>query len=438
MKCYVPSVLRVIAFTIVAATAVAGCPDRGPPAPERPVTAGREGTEAAAPVTADPVPAPDPAPAPAAPAGPIPAGTDAVGFVPPAIAKKVAMVEIARDLKRPVAAVVAPGDARKRLFVLEQHKGRIQIFEGGAKKKTPFLDIGGKVSTGNEQGLLGLAFHPSFATNKKLYINYTDVDDHTHVVEYTIAAGDPDRADPASAREVLFVKQPYSNHNGGHLVFGPDGKLWIGLGDGGSGGDPKGNGQNPRALLGKMLKLDVDKPGAKPEIVFLGMRNPWRYAFDAKTGDLYMGDVGQEKWKMVMVAPAGMRGGNFGWNVIEGGKCYRSRGCDTSKYTHPVVSYSHDEGCSITGGVVYRGKAIPELDGMYFYADYCTSILRSFRWYRDPSSPAGGVARDHWEWRRALDPGAKLASISSFGVDADGEIYIVTLTGSVFQLVPKK
>jgi glucose/arabinose dehydrogenase len=358
--------------------------------------------------------------------------------VPADIASKVQLVEVAKDLKRPVAFVVAPGDARGRWFVVEQHRGRIQIFEGGAKQKPPFFDIDGKVSTGNEQGLLGLAFHPKFATNKKLYVHYTDTDDHTHVVEYTVSADDPDRVDMATAREVFFHKQPYSNHNGGHLLFGPDGKLWIGLGDGGGGGDPLRAGQDMDQLLAKILRLDVDKPGAKPEIVHLGVRNPWRYAFDPKTGDFFIGDVGQNKWEYVFVVAGGdTRRHNFGWNIAEGRHCYNKRTCDRSGFTEPVVDYSHDEGCSLTGGVVYRGKAIPTLDGVYFYADYCTSLFRSFRFYRDTSDPAGGVARDHWNWRGVLDPGGRVNSISSFGVDADGEIYVVTLVGSIFKLVPK-
>ena len=414
-------------FVFALAMLLVGCKDRGQPAPERP----------GAPTPPAPSPTADPPAVPATVPAAIPAGSDAVTPVPAAIAAKVAMAEVARDLKRPVAAVVAPGDARRRLFIVEQHKARILILEAGARKKTPFLDLGGKVSTGNEQGLLGLAFHPRDA--RKLYINYTDVDDHTHVVEYQVAAGDPDRVDPTTARELLFVKQPYSNHNGGHVAFGPDGKLWIGLGDGGAADDPHGNGQNPKVLLAKMLRLDVDAAGARPEIVHMGLRNPWRYSFDARTGDLYIGDVGQNKFEMVQVVAGDDRGRkNFGWNTIEAGRCFKERQCDKTGLTLPVVSYSHGEGCSITGGVVYRGKAIPELDGIYFYADYCTSIVRSFRWYRDPSNPAGGVARDHWEWRPVLDRGGKLASISSFGVDADGEIYIVTLTGSVYQIVPKR
>jgi glucose/arabinose dehydrogenase len=294
------------------------------------------------------------------------------------------------------------------------------------------------VSTGNEQGLLGLAFHPGFATNKKLYVHYTDPDDHSHVVEYQVSATDPDRVDPATAREVFSVEQPYSNHNGGHLAFGPDGMLYIGMGDGGAAGDPRRAGQDPKQLLAKMLRLDVDTPDAKPEILHLGLRNPWRYAFDAKTGDLFIGDVGQNKWENVYVVGGNDPGHkNFGWNVVEGNHCYERRTCDRTGFTAPVVDYPHAQGCSITGGVVYRGKALPRLDGVYFYADYCTSLVRSFRWYADPSVPAGGVARDHWDWRASLDPDAKLQSISSFGVDHDGEILIVTLTGKVFRLAPR-
>ena len=424
-----------LAAIALAAAALAACGDKGEP--RRP-----------------PAPGPSPAPTPVAPpgdgsalvpavaptgAGTIPPGTDALAAVPADVAAKVQLVEVAKGFKRPVAAVVAPGDARRRLFVVEQHRARILIVEAGATKKQPFFDLGARnVSNGNEQGLLGLAFHPDFAKNRRLYVHYTAPDDHTHVVEYQVSASDPDTVDTATAREVFFIEQPYSNHNGGHLAFGPDGKLYIGMGDGGAAGDPLRAGQDLKNLLAKILRLDVDTAGAKPEIVHYGVRNPWRYAFDAKTGDLFIGDVGQNKWEYVFVVagddPARK---NFGWNIVEGSHCYQKRDCDKTGFTLPVVEYGHDQGCSITGGVVYRGKALSALDGAYFYADYCTSLVRSFRYYKDPSVPAGGVARDHWDWRASLDPSARLQSISSFGVDHDGEILIVTLTGGVFRLAPR-
>jgi len=245
---------------------------------------------------------------------------------------------------------------------------------------------------------------------------------------------------PGSEREILFLEQPYPNHNGGHLVFGPDGKLYAGFGDGGDRMDPHGNGQNRSALLAKMLRLDVDAGGGKgkprPEIVMLGLRNPWRYSFDRKTGDLYIGDVGQDHWEEIdVVAAADVgKGKNFGWNVVEGmGHCARKKGCDQTGLVPPVAEYNHEtgEGCSVTGGFVYRGKAIPELDGAYFYADYCTALIRSFRW------KAGKIV-DHWDWRPTLDPKEKLAKLASWGEDEGGELYLVSLDGTVLKLVRAK
>jgi hypothetical protein len=215
------------------------------------------------------------------------------------------------------------------------------------------------------------------------------------------------------------------------------------MGDGGSAGDPERNGQNPKALLGKMLRFDVDgaKPGQlpAPERVHMGVRNPWRFSFDAKTGDLFIGDVGQNLWEYVfVVAGSDKTSKNFGWNIVEGNHCYKAKSCDKSKFTGAVVEYPHDEGCSITGGFVYRGKALPMLDGRYFYADFCTGILSSFVWTHDPSSPtAPGWAREHWDWKSTLDKGGNLSQVSSFGVDHDGELYIVLLTGDIYRLAPK-
>jgi glucose/arabinose dehydrogenase len=419
--------VAILIGTAALASCMAGCKDKGG-AGERP--------SVPAPAAVDSRPTAPGAPAGTAPADPPPAGTDELAPVPADVVAHVALVEVIHGLKRPVAAVAAPGDSRKRLFVVEQHKGRIVVIENGAKAKTPFLDLGdAAVSQGEEQGLLGLAFHPQFATNHKLYVDYTNPDGNTRVVEYQAGA---DAVDPATARQVFAIDQPYSNHNGGNLVFGPDGQLYVGLGDGGSAGDPHGAGQDLDNLLAKMLRIDVDKPDAKPEIVHYGLRNPWRYTFDAKTGDLYIGDVGQDKWENVYVVAAGDHARkNFGWNVAEGRHCFKRAECDRSAFTAPIADYPHSQGCSVTGGVVYRGAALPALDGVYFYADYCTALVRSFRWYADPSAAAGGVAREHWDWRAALDPDAKLQSISSFGTDADGELLIVTLPGAIYRLAAK-
>ncbi len=358
-----------------------------------------------------------------------PPPSEALGPPPAALAGSLRLAVVASGLARPVALVTAPGDLRRRLFVVEQ-PGRVRVLVDGALVPRPVLDLTGKVSTGNEQGLLGLAFHPGFATNHKLYVDFTDRAGDTHVVEYQLADGS-DAVDPATAREVFTIEQPYSNHNGGNLVFGPDGRLWIGLGDGGAAGDPAGAGQDDGNLLAKMLRLDVDTAGARPEIVGKGLRNPWRYSFDAATGDLYIGDVGQNLWESVYVVPADhLTGHNFGWSVAEGRHCYDAATCDRRAFTAPVADYGHDVGCSITGGAVYRGKAIPALAGVYFYADFCTAIIRSFRWAKD------GI-RDHWEWKPALDPDGTLSQISSFGVDRDGELYLLSLTGDVYRLQPR-
>jgi glucose/arabinose dehydrogenase len=363
---------------------------------------------------------------------------------PSRITAGVVLTRIASGLSKPVFLTFAPGDATKRLFVVEK-TGRVRILRAGRldRDAAPFLDLASRVSSGSEQGLLGLAFHPEYARNGRLFVNLTDRKGDTHVLEFTVARDDPDRVEPASERELLFVHQPYSNHNGGHLAFGPDGRLYVGLGDGGSAGDPQRNGQNPKALLAKLLAIDVDaRPSPPPTIVALGLRNPWRYAFDRATGDLWIADVGQNRIEEVDVFPAAaLRAAaagthpplNFGWNVMEGRHCYATRDCDPKGLTPPVVEYDHGEGCSITGGYVYRGRALPELVGLYFYADYCTALVRSFR--------VGGSEQpvtDVWDWRAALDPESRLADLSSFGEDADGELYLLSLDGDLYRFDPAR
>lgn len=370
---------------------------------------------------------------PAAPEPP-PPGDDKLVAPPKDVADQVALKEVARGLKRPVLLVVAPNDDRRRFFIVEQ-RGAIRILENGKPLPKPFFSIG-NLADGNEQGLLGLAFHPDYAKNGRLYVNYTSSDMATHIVEYKVSANDPDVVDVTTKRELAVIEQPYSNHNGGHLEFGPDGKLYTGMGDGGAANDPHRNGQNDKALLAKLLRFDVDATKPAAGIVHKGLRNPWRFTFDRKTGDLYIGDVGQNLWEYVhAVAAADHAQKNFGWNIVEGNHCFNAetgagkKSCDKTGLSPPLVEYSHDEGCSITGGIVYRGKALPALDGRYFYADYCTGLLRSFVWTH-------GVVRDHWDWKPAIDRRAVLSQISSFGTDADGELYIVELTGSIYQLVP--
>jgi glucose/arabinose dehydrogenase len=350
---------------------------------------------------------------------------------------------IANGFSAPLDLQSAAGD-RARLFVVEQ-RGRIRVIRNGSVVATPFLDLSSKVSaTGSERGLLGLAFHPQFGTNGRFYVNYTDRSGHTHISEFRAPSPGNDTADPSTERELLFVAQPFENHNGGGLAFGTDGRLYIGLGDGGSGGDPFGNAQNPGVLLGKMLRVDVDsgtpyavpadnpftgRAGFRPEIWAIGLRNPWRFAFDRATGDLYIGDVGQSALEEVDIGLASRRGGeNYGWNTMEGSRCFSpSNGCAATGLTLPVTEYGRSQGYSITGGVVYRGCRMPGYAGHYFYADYGSGMIRSFRL-------ANGVAADTRDWSAS---GARLIDHpSSFGVDADGEIYLVDYDGEIYRLEP--
>jgi glucose/arabinose dehydrogenase len=358
-----------------------------------------------------------------------PGGSTVLGPVPAAIAAQVALVRVARGLRRPVAIESAPGGA-DRLFVVEQG-GAIRRLRPPGVDARPFLDLSAQVSRNHEErGLLGLAFHPAFATDPRLYVNYTDRRGDTRVVEYRVDPSDPERADPASARELLKLRQPYANHNGGGLEFGPDGKLYVGMGDGGAADDPHGNGQDDRSKLAKLLAIEVDSGAV--DVVAKGLRNPWRYAFDARTHDLYIGDVGQDRLEEIDVLPfAELRGANFGWNTMEGSECFVDGTCDQRGLVMPAIEYDHQTGCSVTGGEVYRGKALPALDGLYFYADYCTALVRSFRW-------RNGRVDQHWDWKPVLDPEFKLATLSSFGIDRAGEIYLLSLDGDAYKLVPRE
>jgi hypothetical protein len=341
-------------------------------------------------------------------------------------------------LSSPVFVTAPPGDML-RLFVVEQG-GRVRVLRD-TLLTTPFLDLRGKINTGGEEGLLSLAFHPGYATNGRLYVYFTNRDGDIRIVRYTVSTGDPNVADSLSGDTVLAVPHPgESNHNGGLVLFGPDGKLYAGLGDGGGGGDPDGNGQDKQALLGKILRLDVDAgtpyaiptdnpfatdPNARGEIWAFGLRNPWRFSFDRQTGDLYIADVGQNEWEEVDVAaaPAAGRGVNYGWNVMEGAHCFAS--CDTTGLARPVLEYSHGDGCSITGGYVYRGTRVPALAGHYLYSDYCTHFVRSFRY-------VGGQATDRRDRTTQLDPGG---SVTSFGEDGRGELYVVVHGGRLYRVV---
>jgi glucose/arabinose dehydrogenase len=330
----------------------------------------------------------------------------------------VALEPVSDQFEAPVFLTSPPGDPR--LFVVEQ-PGRIRVVVDGAVVEQPFLDVGELVTYGGEQGLLGLAFHPDYATNGRFFVNYTDRNGDTQVAGYTVS-DDPAVANPDSAAVLFSVEQPYPNHNGGWIGFGPDGLLYIGMGDGGAGGDPHGNGQNPEALLGKILRIDVD--GGGPEIFASGVRNPWRNAFDGDA--FYIADVGQNAIEEISVIGAGDAGANLGWNTMEGDACFSAASCEQAGLVLPVAVFSHSAGwCSITGGYVYRGAAIPELAGHYVFADYCGGIINSFRY-------EGGAAEDAGAWGEL----GRVGSVTSFGVDSAGELYVVTGEGLVAKLVP--
>ena len=342
---------------------------------------------------------------------------------------------IASGLSSPVDLQSPAGDGR--LFVVEQ-VGRIRIIENGQLLATPFLDIRSRVGSGGERGLLGLAFHPNFVTNRYLYVNYTDLGGNTRIERYSVPTATPNAADPASAKLILGVTQPFSNHNGGQLQFGPDGMLYIGMGDGGSGGDPDNHAQDRTTLLGDLLRIDVnagdpygipaDNPYAsssqfRREIWAHGLRNPWRFSFDRASGLLFVADVGQNEYEEINAVSAVQAGVNYGWRLMEGNHCFSPANCAPAGLQLPVHEYGHHEGCSVTGGYVYRGNAVPGIVGHYFYSDYCRGFLRSFR-------ITNGVATDHRTW----DVGA-IGNVLSFGIDAAGELYVLTQAGQVRKIV---
>ncbi|MDQ3222545.1 MAG: PQQ-dependent sugar dehydrogenase [Gemmatimonadota bacterium] len=360
---------------------------------------------------------------------------------PPTGTLPLALQEVATGFSFPLYLTTPPADA-ERLFVVEKG-GAIRIVKGGGILPTPFLDLSAQVSTGSEQGLLGLAFDPQYAANGRFVVHYTDLAGDTRLSLFRVSA-DPDLADAATEEVLLTAEQPFPNHNGGQIVFGPDGLLYLGLGDGGGGGDPGGRAQSLADLLGSILRIDVSagapytvptdnpfvtRPEARPEIWSYGLRNPWRLTFDRATGDLYIADVGQSAWEEVHVSPATAgagKGANYGWNIMEGPDCYAASSCDRTSLDLPVLAYDHGQGCSITGGYVYRGAAIPQLQGHYFYADICQGWVRSFRY-------AGGQAVDQADWP-TLRPGA---TIPSFGEDAAGELYVIASDGGIFKIVPQ-
>lgn len=342
---------------------------------------------------------------------------------------------VATGLKSPTGIVAA---FDQRLFVLEQ-AGQVRIIDNAKKlSEKPFLDLSSEVLSGGEMGLLGLAFHPAYQDNGYFYASYIDKDQNTVIARFTVSA-DANVADPASKKVIFTLKQPYANHNGGDIAFGPDGFLYIALGDGGSGGDPHNYGQNKDSYLGKILRIDsnngdpyavpstnpfVNEPGVKPEIWAYGLRNPWRISFDKETGDLYIADVGQGKLEEINVQKADSKGGeNYGWRCYEGTQAHKPEGCKPAEeYTAPIVEYNHDDGrCSVTGGYVYRGEQYPALSGKYFYGDFCNGQL----FYADTTGDT---------WTNVLAATTPYR-ISTFGQGIDGELYFADFTsGSIYHI----
>ncbi len=354
---------------------------------------------------------------------------------------------VASGLTEPVHLAAPAGDA-ERLFAVEQ-AGRIRVVRGGQLLAAPYLDLTDRVLAGGERGLLSVAFHPDFATSGKLYVYYTARaaagvgDGDVRISEFTAPSPQADSADPATEVPLLTIGHgTYANHNGGLVLFGPDGYLYAGVGDGGGGGDPLGSGQDTGALLGKLLRIDVSNPGTPvpgnpfaSAVYDYGLRNPWRFSFDRVTGDLYIADVGQGSWEEIdfkaasapgQAPPAGT---NWGWNVMEGMHCYGAATCNTAGLALPIAEYDHGEGLAITGGHVYRGGVMPDLaaTGTYFYADFYSGFVRTFR-------VVGGAATSPEDVTAQL--GVAVGNVSSFGEDGCGELYVVSYGGAIHELVP--
>lgn len=343
---------------------------------------------------------------------------------------------VVTGLEDPVYVTHA-GDRSGRLFVVEQ-AGVIRIIRDGRLLTRPFLDIRARVISGGEMGLLSVAFHPRYASNGRFFVNYTADGERlrTVIAEYRVSAADPNVAD-RTERVILEIGQPYRNHNGGLNLFGPDGMLYIGMGDGGSGGDPHNNGQRLESLLGKLLRLDIDggtpyrvpsdnpfvgRAGARGEIWAFGLRNPWRFSFERGSGRLFLADVGQNAWEEIDLIE---RGGNYGWRIMEGAHCFRPQtGCDRSGLILPIAEYDREGGCSVTGGHVYRGSRIRELVGRYLFADYCSGRLWALT----------ETASGRWTMGELLATGLR---VSSFGEDQDGELYLVDHGGGIYRIVSR-
>ncbi len=357
------------------------------------------------------------------------------------------LTQVATGLSSPVL-ITSARDGSGRMFIVEK-TGTIRVLKAGKVLATPLINLGGSVSGGSEQGLLGLAFHPHFRTNRKFYVDYTNRSGDTVIREYRVSTANPDRVQSGSGRTILRISQPYANHNGGGIAFGPDGYLYIGTGDGGSGGDPGNRAQSKDLLLGKLLRIDVNGttashayriPRSNPyvgragrnEIWQRGLRNPWRWSFDRTTGNLWIGDVGQSRYeevdRAVRTSSGAGRGVNWGWRVMEGFHCYRpATGCNTSGKKRPLLNYSHASNgrCAVTGGYVYRGTRIPALRGWYVFGDYCSGEIFTVPANASPK-PSKVILRGAGSGRL----------ISSFGESAGGELYVVDLRGTVYRIDP--
>lgn len=345
---------------------------------------------------------------------------------------------VTSGLDRPVG-ISYTGSEDKRLYIIEQ-AGLIRVVEGGVLLKEPFLDIRDRVGNqGSEQGLLGLAFHPRYPAAPYFYVDYTNLAGNSVISRFSQASDQPGLADAASEKIYLTIEQPFANHNGGEVVFGPEGYLYLGLGDGGSGGDPMGNAQSTQSLLGKILRIDIDSGdpyavpadnpfvngNGSPEIWAYGLRNPWRFSFDRLGGGLFIGDVGQDAWEEVDYLPAISQGGaNFGWNFKEGNHAYQGSPPLNMQLDDPIFEYDHRQGCSITGGVVYRGLDLTDWQGVYLFGDYCSGSVWGLL----------NLSNSAWQARHLFETNAR---ITSFGENAAGDVYLADYQGGIFVLAKK-
>jgi glucose/arabinose dehydrogenase len=346
------------------------------------------------------------------------------GALAPSAGAAVRLRRVMAGLDQPTFLTAAPGDTR-RLFIVEKG-GRIVIDDAGRRRARPFLNISNLVSTGGEQGLLSMAFDPRYRTTGRFFVSYTNRSGDTRIAQYRVLPRHPNLANPFSRRILVKVNQPFSNHNGGQIAFGPGGNLFMGFGDGGSEGDPNLVGQRRTGLLSKILRMDVNVSHPRPAMYAYGFRNPWRFSFDRATGGLWIGDVGQDSWEEIdHLGPGSIAGANFGWSYYEGRHVFKPQAINRNRLVFPVAEYPHaasPANCSVTGGYVYRGRAIPALAGSYLFADFCSGRIWRMR------VPHGGPAE--------MAISRRVGDISSFGEGAAGELYVVSLNGGVFKILP--